>query len=99
MHRVSLLFRALVIVAFVAALGANSARAQTSQLRDDPAYGQQPQGEDQSTDQSAKSQNSDESSEDNPGARPDQDDSTNSGDSDQNNSDSNNSDSSEQENQ
>lgn len=96
MRRASLLFKGLVIVAFVAALGAHGARAQTSQPRDNPAYGQQPQ----SDDQNATSQNSGDSSEDNPGARPDQDDSSSgSADSDQNNNNSNDTDSSEQENQ
>jgi hypothetical protein len=96
MRRASLLFTGLVIVAFVAALGANGARAQTSQPRDSPTYGQQPQ----SDDPSATSKNSDDSSEDNPGARPDQDqdDSSGNADSDQDNNNSNDSDSSEQEN-
>jgi predicted lipid-binding transport protein (Tim44 family) len=94
MRRASLLFKGLVIVAFVAALGANGARAQTSQPRDSPTYGQQPQSDDQST----TSQKSDDSGEDNPGARPDQGDSSGSADSDQNNNESNDSDSSEQEN-
>ena len=95
MHRASLLFKGLVIVAFVTALGAYGARAQTSQPRDNPTYGQQPQGDDQG----ATSQNSDDSGEDNSGARPDQDDSSDSTDSDQNNNNSNDSDSSEQQNQ
>ena len=96
MHRASLLFRGLAIVAFVIALAANGARAQTSQPRDSPVYGQQqPQGDDQN----ATSQGSDDSREDNPSARPDQDDSSGSTDSDQNNNDRNDSDSSEQENQ
>ena len=96
MHRASLLFRGLAIVAFVTALAANCARAQTSQPRDSPAYGQQPQ----SDDRNATSQSSDDSGEDKPSARPDQDDSTGSTDSDENNNnDSNDSDSSEQENQ
>ena len=95
MHRASLLFRGLAIVAFVIALAANCARAQTSQPRDSPAYGQQPQ----SDDRNATSQSTDDSREDNPSARPDQDDSSGSTDSDQNNNDRNDSDSSEQENQ
>ena len=97
MHRASLLFRGLAIVAFVTALAANCARAQTSQPRDSPAYGQQrPQGDDQN----ATSQGSDDSREDNPSAaRPEQDDSSGGTDSDQNNNDRNDSDSSEQEKQ
>ena len=97
MHRASLLFRGLAIVAFVIALAANCARAQTSQPRDSPAYGDQPQ----SDDRNATSQGSDDSREDNPSAaRPEQDDSSGGTDSDQNNNnDSNESDSSEQENQ
>ena len=96
MHFASLLFRGVVIVTLVAGLGANVARAQTSQPGGDSAYGQQPQP--QSGDQSTTSQNSEDSREDNPSARPDQDDSSGSTDSDQNNNDSNDSDSSEQEN-
>ena len=98
MHRAALLFKGLAIVAFVTALAANGARAQTSQPRDSPVYGhQQPQGDDQN----ATSQGSDDSREDNPSAaRPEQDDSSGGTDSDQNNNnDSNESDSSEQENQ
>ena len=97
MHRAVLLFGGLAIVVFVTALAANGARAQTSQPRDSPAYGQQPQ----SDDQNATSQGSDNSREDNPNAaRPEPDDSSGSTDSDQNNNnDSNESDSSEQESQ
>jgi hypothetical protein len=94
MHFASLLFRGVVIVTLVAGLGASVARAQTSQPGGEPAYGQQPQ----SDDQNAASQNSEDSREDNPSARPDQDDSSGSTDSDQNNNDSNDSDSSGQEN-
>ena len=96
MHYTSLLFRGVVIVALVAALGANFAGAQTSQPGSDPAYGQQPQP--QSDDQGATSQNSDDTGQDNPSARPDQDDSSGSTESDQNSNESTDSDSSEQEN-
>ena len=68
MQRASLVFKGLVIVVFVAALGANVACAQTSQPGE-PAYGQQLQGDDQS----AASQNSDDSREDNSSAQPDPD--------------------------
>ncbi|MBV8135581.1 MAG: hypothetical protein JO121_08080 [Deltaproteobacteria bacterium] len=96
MHRASLLFRGLAIVGLVIALAANCARAQSSQPRDNPAYGQQPQGDDQN----ATSQGSDDSRDENSSARPEQDDSGGSTDSDQNNNnESNDSDSSEQENQ
>jgi hypothetical protein len=101
MQGASLVFKGLVIVALVAALGANVACAQTSQPGE-PAYGQQLRGDDQS----ATSQNSDDSREDNPsaqpdpdnpGAQPDQDGSAGSTDSDQN-SEGNDAGSSEQEN-
>jgi len=96
MHRASLVLGALLTVAFVTAPGiAGSARAQGSQDPGNPAYGQQ-----QGNDQNEASPNSDDSRQENPGAQPDQGDSSSgSSDPDQNNNEGNDSDSTEQENQ